>query len=200
MVEGYDGAAVQKIKTTEWHFNSQTLKVLLIDVFFPHFLHRLTIIQCVYDLRSFPSMWHPRMQLSSWRAPSYVPLSSSLCCSKWYFSHSKLVLFFSGLHQGTPSVAVAVQLQNPETLLLWETDPAEGKTGSSTTQHNRFYRTRRHHATVLTVVIFDMFLLIAACKWIVHLTPSWRRGLHADHSNNGTEGKLPWPASLCTLP
>lgn len=92
-VEGYDGVAVQKIKTTEWDFNSQTLKVLLIDVFSPHFLHRLTIIQCVYDLRSFPSMWHPRMQLSSWRAPSYVPLSSSLCCSKWYFSHSKLIYF-----------------------------------------------------------------------------------------------------------
>lgn len=188
------------MKTTEWHFNSQTLKVLLIDVFSP----------------PFPSQTHdhsvcirpPLLPFNVTSQDATFQLKGSFVRSfelfimllKVVFFSFKVNLFFSGLHQGTPSVAVAVQLQNPETFLLWETDPAEGKTGSSTTQHNRFYRTRRHHATVLTVVIFDMFLLIAACKWIVHLTPSWRRGLHADHSNNGTEGKLPWPASLCTLP
>ena len=134
-------------------------------------------------------------------------LSSSLC--SWKLQGDVIFIkshfIFSGLHQRTPSVAVAVQLQNPKTLLLWETDPPEGKTGSSATQHCTTTQQFLHDTSATcnnrnTAVFFDMFLPIAACRWIIHLTSSWGWGLHADHSYNWTERKLPWPASLGPLP
>lgn len=78
--------------------------------------------------------------------------------SEWCFSFYKGYLFFLGLHQGTTSMAVAVQLQNKKTLLLWETVLTEGK--------KRFMRKNSSHTKCWQHISSKyIFIYLYACLW-----------------------------------